>query len=124
MKVKCVRLLDHQGNEVVSSPWLTLGKTYHVLSIFIDAVGNRRFGVDSQLPGEWPSNAEHQAECFEVVSTVVPSNWRVWIHETSAIGISPAAWQAPGFAEALLEHEPATYAIFDRERQVILSEDP
>jgi hypothetical protein len=124
MKVKCVRLLDHEGNEVKSSPWLTLGKTYHVLSIFIDAAGNRRFGVDSQPLGEWPSNAEHQAECFEVVSTVVPSNWRVWIHEGSAIGISPVAWQAPGFAEALFEHEPATYSIFDRERQVILSEDP
>ena len=124
MKVKCVRLLDSDGNEVKSSPWLTLGKTYHVLSIFLDAAGNRRFGVDSQTPGEWPSNAEHQAECFEVVSTLVPSNWRVWIHESSAIGISPAAWQAPGFAEALFEHDPATYPVFDRERQVILNEDP
>jgi hypothetical protein len=124
MKVKCVRLLDSDGNEVKSSPWLTLGETYHVLSIFLDAAGNRRFSIDSQMPGEWPSNAEHQAECFEVVSTVVPSNWRVWIHESSAIGISPAAWQAPGFAEALFEHDPATYPVFDRERQVILNEDP
>jgi hypothetical protein len=124
MKVKCVRLLDHEGNEVTSSPWLTLGKTYHVLSIFVDAAGKRRFSIDSQPPGEWPSNAEHQFECFEVVSTVVPSNWRVWVHQSSSVGISPAAWQVPGFAEALIEHDPATYSVFDRERRVILSEDP
>lgn len=125
MKVKCIRLLDHQGNKVASSPWLTLGKTYHVLSIFIDATGNRSFGiVSSELPGEWPNFGTHQAECFKVASTIVPSNWRVWVHESSSIGISPAAWQAPGFAEALSEHDPATYAVFDRERRVILSEDP
>lgn len=124
MKVKCVRLLDHEGNEVDSSSWLTLGKIYHVLSIFVDAMGNRLFNVDLQPPGEWPSNAEHRAECFEVVSTVVPSNWRVWIHESSSIGISPAAWQTPGFAEAFFEHDPATYPVFDSERKVILREDP
>ncbi|RZI84074.1 MAG: hypothetical protein EOP38_10365 [Rubrivivax sp.] len=124
MKVKCVRLLDHEGNEVMSSPWLKLGKIYHVLSIFIDAAGNRRFGVDSQPLGEWPSSAEHQAECFEVVSTAVPSNWRVWIHESSAIGISPQSWQVAGFAEALFEHDPSAYLVFEQERQVILAEEP
>jgi hypothetical protein len=117
MKVKCVRLLDHHGTEVVSSPWLTLGKTYHVLSIFVDINGKRSFSiVNSESPGEWPSIGSHQA--------VVPSNWRVWIHESAAIGISPAPWQAPGFAESLFEHDPATYLVFDRERQVILREDP
>jgi len=125
MKVRCVRILDHEGNEVASSPWLTLGKTYHVLSIFIDSGGKRSFGiVNSEPTGEWPSIGNHQAECFEVVSTVVPSNWRVWVHDSSAVGISPAAWQATGFAEALFEHDPATYPVFDRERQVILHEDP
>ena len=125
MKVRCIRLLDKDGNEVTSSPWLTLGQTYHVLSIFIDATGKRSYGiVNSELPGEWPIIGNHQAECFEIVSAVVPSNWRVWIHESSAIGISPAAWQAPGFDEALFEHDPTTYPVFERERQIILNEDP
>jgi len=125
MKVRCVRLLDHKGAEVLSSPWLTIGQTYQVLSISIDANGKRSFGiVTSELPGEWPGFGSHQAECFEIVSTVVPSNWRVWIHDSSAMGISPAAWQVPGFAEALFEHDPTTYPIFEHERQVILNEDP
>lgn len=124
MKVKCVRLLDHEGKEVSSSPWLQLGRTYHVLSIFIDAEGKRRFGVDSQVPGEWPSNAEHQAECFEITSTVVPSNWCIWIDQSSAVGISPGAWQVAGFADALADHDPTAYPIFERERLVILTEDP
>ena len=66
----------------------------------------------------------HQAECFEVVSTVIPSNWRVWIHESSAIGISPQSWQGPGFAEALVEHDASAYSVFEKERQVILAEEP
>jgi hypothetical protein len=125
MKVKCIRLLGHDGGDVASSPWLILDKIYHVLSIFIDVDGRRSFGVvNSEFAGEWPTIGSHQAECFEVISTVVPSNWKVWIHQNSAIGISPGAWQVPGFAEALFDHDPATYSIFDRERKIILAEDP
>lgn len=125
MKVRCIRLLDYSGKEMESSPWLTLGKTYHVLSVFIDSDGKRSFAiVDSELPGEWPSIGNHLGECFEIVSTVVPSNWRVWVDKRSVIGISPCAWQAPGFLDALLEHDPDTYPVFDRERQIILNEDP
>lgn len=125
MKVKCIRLLDSSGQEVSSSPWLTLGRIYHVLSIFIDAEGQRSFSiVTSEGPGKRPSMGSHQAECFEIVSTVIPSNWRVWVHESSAIGISPQSWQNPGFAEALFEHDPSAYAVFEQERQVILAEEP
>lgn len=125
MKVRCIRLLDSGGREVPSSPWLTLDRIYHVLSIWIGAEGARSYSiVTSEQQGEWPSIGNHQAECFEVVSTIVPSNWRIWIHESSAIGISPESWQEPHFAEALFEHDPSVYPVFERERQVILNEDP
>ena len=125
MKIKCIRLLDSGGQDVSSSPWLTLGRIYHVLSIFIDAEGRRSFNVvTSEQPGEKPSMGSYQAECFEIISTVIPSNWHVWIHESSAIGISPRSWQAPGFAEALFEHDPPAYSVFEKERQVILTEEP
>ena len=65
----------------------------------------------------------HQAECFEVVSDVVPSNWRTMVYP-GITDISPAAWQEHGFYEAFSDHDPATYPIFERERDIILSEDP
>ncbi|GAB7129749.1 hypothetical protein JCM19000A_42570 [Silvimonas sp. JCM 19000] len=125
MKVKCTRLLDSEGREVINSPWLTLGQTYHVLSIFINPDGKRSYAiVGCEKDGEWPSMVAHQSECFEIVSTVAPSNWRAWIHESAAIGLSPLAWQDPGFNEGFFDHDPATYRIFVREREIMLREDP
>lgn len=124
MKVKCIRLLNSAGREVEFSPWLTLGRVYHVLSISIDESGRRSYGILSGFrEGEWPQIRSHQEECFEVVSDVVPSNWRNMVCK-DAIDISPAAWQEPSFYEAFSDHDPATYLIFKREREIILKEDP
>jgi hypothetical protein len=124
MKVKCIRLLDADGREVEFSSWLTLGRVYHVMSIFTDKNGRRSYGIINRHPeGEWPQLGSHQAECFEIVSDVVPSNWREWANG-NASGVSPSAWQEPGFYEAFYDHDPATYPIFERERDIILREDP
>ena len=124
MKVKCIRLLNADGQEVEYSPWLSLGRVYHVLSIFTGQDGKRSYGITSGYrKGEWPHIGSHQQECFEVVSDVVPSNWQTKVYE-GATDISPAAWQEPSFYEAFSNHEPATYSIFERERDIILNEDP
>ncbi|ODP30923.1 hypothetical protein A9762_27480 [Pandoraea sp. ISTKB] len=125
MKVKCIRLLDAFGREVEFSPWLKLGRTYCVMSIEIDPLGRRSYGIiTSAREGEWPSMGGHQAECFDVVSTMVPSNWRQKIHENGSISIAPGAWLQTGFLDAFYDREPAAYLIFERERDLILSEDP
>lgn len=124
MKVKCIRLLDADGREVESSSWLTLGSVYHVLSIFVNKNGRRSYGiVNRQTEGEWPQLGSHQEECFEVVSNKVPSNWCEWSGENVS-GVSPLAWQSPGFYEAFYDHDPTTYPIFERERDLIIAEDP
>lgn len=124
MKVRCIRLLDANGREVEFSSWLVLGRIYHVMSIFIAQDGQRSYGIINHHPkGEWPQMGSHQAECFELVSEVVPSNWREWKNETSS-GVSPAAWQETGFYDAFYDHDPATYPIFERERNTIQREDP
>lgn len=124
MKVKCTKLLDAKGNEVRSSPWLKIGEIYHVLSMFFDPHGNRMLWINFQPLGEWPSLASHQIECFEIVSNVIPSNWRFWIHENLEMGISPAAWQNSSFYQGFFDHDPETYASFEKERDIILKEDP
>ncbi len=124
MKVKCIRLLNADGREVEFSSWLTLGRVYHVMSIFTDKSGKRSYGIINRHPeGEWPQLGSHQAECFEIVSDIVPSNWRTKVY-SGVTDISPAAWQEPGFYEAFSDHDPATYPIFERERDIILREDP
>ncbi|MBC7624813.1 MAG: hypothetical protein H7232_15675 [Aeromicrobium sp.] len=124
MKVKCIQILNADGREVEFSPWLTLGRVYHVLSMSIEHDGKRSYGIISGYrEGEWPHIGSHQQECFEVVSDVMPSNWRTTVYQGTT-DMSPAAWQEPGFYEAFSDHDPATYPIFERERDIILSEDP
>jgi hypothetical protein len=125
MKVKCIRLLNSDGKEVEFSPWLTLGGVYHVLSMFIDQNGKRSYGIVTPHRKEnWPSIGSFSEDCFEIVSDVVPSNWRTVTYDNNAKDISPAAWQEPGFYGGFSECDPAMYPIFERERDIILSEDP
>jgi hypothetical protein len=125
MKIRCVRLLDTFGREIEFSPWLTLERIYHVMSIEISPGGKRSYGVvTAERAGEWPNMGSHQTECFEIVSTTVPSNWRLRVRENGAMNIAPEAWQESGFLEAFYDRDPAAYPIFERERNLILSEDP
>ena len=124
MKVKCIRLLNSDKQEVDFSPWLTLEKIYHVMTIFINENKEKSYGIITSHPrGEWPQFISIPEECFEVVSTTIPSNWREW-WDGNLYEMSPLAWQAPGFYEAFSDHDPAVYPIFEREREIILHEDP
>jgi len=124
MKIKCVSLCDSEGKSVESSPWLSVGRIYHVLSILTRKHGERRFqivtherrpGVESL--GYWPDS------CFEIVSNYRPSCW-----QDRAIGdvieTAPIAWQADRFLEALYEGDPEANLVFERERSKILAEEP
>lgn len=125
MKVKCIRILDSSDKEVEFSPWLTLGRIYHVMGIYIEPGRGRRYQIISHNrdPG-FATMGYHSAECFEIVSDVIPSNWRVKIYKMTDIDISPEAWQMPGFLEDFYDADPKAYSIFERERNIILSEDP
>jgi hypothetical protein len=124
MKVKYTRLIDARGREVAISSRLTLGRVYHVMGIIISASGERTFLlISEEREGEFPIMTGHKAECFEVVSESIPSNWRPWMRNNT-IGITPLAWQADDFSDAFYDHAPETLPIFERERAIILREDP
>jgi hypothetical protein len=125
MKVKCIKLFDARGREVDISPWLVLERVYVVFGILVDSDGRRSYQIIShdRDPG-FATMACHPAECFEIISTVVPSNWCLKIRQNGVMSIAPGAWQEPGFMEAFYDRDPAAYPIFERERDLILSEDP
>lgn len=126
MKVKCVRLLNADGDDVDESPWCTIGRTYHVMYIWFSQNGVKHYGIIAHHPTEeWPQMVASRAEGFEIVSDMIPSNWQEWKDDIDGErGISPAAWQITGFSEAFYDHDPSVYPIFERERDIILSEDP
>jgi hypothetical protein len=123
VKVRCIRLLNDNGDEVEFSPWLTLGRVYHVMSYTVVPNRGRYFGIITSHPeGEWPQMGSHSEKCFEIVSDVIPSNWRSW-HQGELQGASPVAWQKNNFFLAFSEHDPDAYSVFEQERDLIVSED-
>lgn len=124
MKVKCIQLLNADGKKIESCNWLKVGRIYHVMAIHLDSNGQRTYSIITQhREGEWPEMANHLEECFEVVSDVIPSNWSQWTSENES-GISPTAWQQNNFSDDFYDHDPAVYSVFEKERDIILSEDP
>ena len=125
MKVKCIRLLNAFDKETELSPWITLGRIYHVMSIIIDEQGTLDYQVinDSQK-SDSIAMGYHSSKCFEIISDVIPSNWKAQILKMSSITIRPLAWQESGFLEALYDRDPEAYKIFERERDLIMREDP
>lgn len=124
MKVRCVRLLNDEGQEVEFSPWLSLGRVYHVMSFRVTPTGHRYFGIITSHPeGEWPQMTSHSEYCFEIISERIPSNWVKWMRADYS-GMAPATWQEQGFYEAFYDHDLAVYPVFEKERKIILSEDP
>jgi hypothetical protein len=125
MKVKCTQLLNESGAPESDSPWLTIGQTYHVMSIFMDQQSGLRYRIiSSERDPGFATMAYQSAKSFEVVSKKVPSNWNVRILDNAAIDISPVAWQQPGFIESFYDRDPDAYTVFERERDIIRAEDP
>jgi hypothetical protein len=79
--------------------------------------------VTSEHAGEWPTPAYYSAQCFEIVSTVVPSNWHLKIIQDGTILIEPKSWLEQDFWVNFFDHDPDFYPIFKREHDIILKED-
>jgi hypothetical protein len=125
MKVKCTQLFDASGAPESASAWLTIGQTYHVMSILMDQQSGLRYRIiSSERDPGFATMAYHSAKSFDVVSKKTPSNWNVRILDNAAIDISPEAWQRAGFLESFYDRDPDAYALFERERDIIRAEDP
>jgi hypothetical protein len=120
MKVRCVRLNDSIGQPKESSPWLTLGRTYHVLEV-IQERGRWLLRIMSDEPN---GVALFGLDCFDIISSAVPSAWTIRWGKQGFFELSPESWSVPGFWERYYEKEPKAVSTFDAERKRIVSADP
>jgi hypothetical protein len=93
VKVRCVRLVNARGEPVRTSSWLTLGKEYLVLEVYVDEQQRSRFRVISDDAGT-PILASSSE--FEAVSDAIPKCWVATFGPDRLI-FSPPAFRAPGF---------------------------
>jgi hypothetical protein len=121
MKVRCLTIADARGNPATSSPWLTIGKIYHVLAIELDfhnrwllrLVGDCEPGV-----GLFPLTQ------FEVVSARVPDTWVVSWNNAGQFNLSPATWMTPNFWDRYFDHDVDANRAFSFEMSRIIAADP
>lgn len=110
MIVRCTRLINEQTDEMIPpNSWLTVGKTYKVLSIFVasgDAPKYRLIGDDGVTP------ALHASSQFDVVSDVLPSIWKAHSVPYKFFELAPASWTVPGFWEAYFDGDPEAETAF------------
>lgn len=112
MRVKCTKLLDKDGNPLNSDGWLTVGREYMVLCMYIDAsrgVLFRLVGDDKFTP------AMFSGDLFEITEQTVPRNWIVKKQACGDFSLGPQAWSEPGFWERYFDREAAAVAAFDEQ---------
>jgi len=120
MKIKCLKILDpNTGKELESSSSLTVGKEYVVLSIHVEDRDNTKFQIlrDDHTP------SFHNANQFEVISSKIPNTWQIDFIPKSYLSLGPKAWSRPGFWDDYFDGDPEAEAIFDREKEVMFSEE-
>lgn len=113
MKVKCTRLLDAKGREVSSSPWLSIGNVYNVLSMHMTSDGGRSYEIVIHCSeDEWPVIGNFPMENLEVVNAQVPSNWHIWIGDDGTVELAPLEWQDTTFRNDFFDREPRAFEKF------------
>jgi hypothetical protein len=116
LRVRCTRLQDNLGKPLESDGWLTVGREYMVLCIYVDAsrgVLLRLMGDDNFTPAMFPG------EQFEVTEQTIPNNWIVKKENGGDFSFGPKAWSEAGFWERYFDREETAVAIFHEQRDLM-----
>jgi len=120
MKVICESLINPITNtREETSSWLTIGKTYLVLSVYA-------YGCDLMLRliGDDPNGPIFvDARQFRTTCIQMPSNWRAIIDDKGNFQLTPEPWSKPGFWESYFNGEPAAEELFIQELRKIETEE-
>src|SRR2546430_1002215 len=106
MKVRCIKLLDVNGEPTNESGWAKIGATYHVLSVWVGSrdAGFRLIGEDRHTP------ALFEPEMFEIVSPIIPPTWVIASSMPGTFDIAPEPWTHKGFWERYFDFDPEAEA--------------
>jgi len=118
LRVKCVKLLDNQGKPLKSDGWLTVGREYMVLCLYIDAsrgVLLRLLGDDKFTP------AMFSGELFEITEETVPHIWIVKKEACGDFSLGPKAWSESGFWERYFDREDDAVEVFHEQCDLMKS---
>jgi hypothetical protein len=121
VKVRCVKLVDALDQPTGQSPWMTVGRTYHVLSVVLDKHSRWLLRLVSD---ENRDVGLFRLEQFEVLTTRIPASWVLEWSNAGTFELSPSAWLAPGFWERYFEHDKTAHDEFERESHKIIQSDP
>ena len=120
MKVKCSNIEDKAtGKLVKNSSWLTIGKEYVVLSVFIatnKAIEYRISSDDNDTPALFNENQ------FYVTDNSLSFSWVVNVVSDSYFELAPGLWIREGFWEEYFDGAPQAVEQFNFEKEKILSE--
>jgi hypothetical protein len=119
MRVRCVRLLDHDGQPILrrgepaqSNGSLTVGRVYTVLELEVDTDAScviervaLRIESDDSTPGLFSPRG------FEIVDARLSGSWRVEIAD-HWITLGPEAWNQVGFWEDFFDGKPEAEAMY------------
>jgi len=121
VKVRCKLLLDSLGRPQESSPALTLGKTYHVLSVILDVHTTwlvRLVADDDETVGLF------RLCQFDVTSAKVPASWVATWNESGVFELTDERWSNTGFWDRFYDRDADALRVFEQERSRIVASDP
>lgn len=114
MKVRCTRLADAPQRQ---ASWLTVGRSYDVLSVVLDTHGRWLLRLQSD---SYPGVGLFQLDQFEIVDPRVPNCWIATWNAQGVFELTTRDWSVPGFWEAYFDGDPNANAAFQRDLARIL----
>jgi hypothetical protein len=109
--------MDPKGNPKNDSPWLTLGKSYEVLSVIFDTRGRWLL----RLVGDANNGvALFDMKQFEIVSSRIPVTWNAIWSSNGVFELTPLAWSQSGFWTKYYDRDPEAIELFKKEAKNIL----
>lgn len=117
MKVRCIELRNTLGVPISSSPWLTKGALYDVLSMRIETEIRVTIQVLTD-PHHMPGIFDFAL--FEIIDNALPQNWTVE-KEDGIITFSPKSWRVLGFWEKFFDNDDECRKIFADELAQIIA---
>jgi len=120
MRVRCTNLISATTDQPLSeSPWLTVGRTYLVLSLVASpgrGVLFRLVGDEGRQPGLFAAGQ------FEGVDQRLSTSWIVRLGADGLLELGPQAWLRSGFWEDYFDRKVEAITAFDNGRARMMLE--